>query len=91
MAEWSANYIKDRILRFNPTADRPFVLGLPTGGTPVKTYAILAKFYKAGELSFKHVVTFNMVRLLACDKTATCFPFEFLSVSMTFLVWCSLY
>ena len=29
---WSARYIVDRINAFKPTSDRPFVLGLPTGG-----------------------------------------------------------
>lgn len=31
MSEWAARYIKKRINDFNPSADRPFVLGLPTG------------------------------------------------------------
>ncbi|UXI02064.1 glucosamine-6-phosphate deaminase [Photobacterium sp. TY1-4] len=57
---WSARYIADRINKFQPTAERPFVLGLPTGGTPLATYKRLIELYKAGEVSFKHVVTFNM-------------------------------
>nr|WP_086940811.1 glucosamine-6-phosphate deaminase [Thaumasiovibrio occultus] len=57
---WSARYIADRINAFNPTADRPFVLGLPTGGTPLATYKRLIELYNQGEVSFKHVVTFNM-------------------------------
>ncbi|MEI8595147.1 glucosamine-6-phosphate deaminase [Photobacterium sp. SP02] len=57
---WSARYIVDRINKFKPTADRPFVLGLPTGGTPLTTYKRLIELYNAGEVSFKHVVTFNM-------------------------------
>jgi len=60
VAKWVANYIKDRIINFAPTVDRPFVLGLPTGGTPLQTYQELIKMYREGELSFKHVVTFNM-------------------------------
>ena len=31
VSEWTATYIKDRINNFNPSADKPFVLGLPTG------------------------------------------------------------
>jgi len=57
---WSARYIADSINKFQPTADRPFVLGLPTGGTPLATYKRLIELYEAGEVSFKHVVTFNM-------------------------------
>lgn len=60
VAKWSARYIVDRINQFNPTEDRPFVLGLPTGSTPLKTYQELIALYQAGEVSFKHVVTFNM-------------------------------
>ena len=57
---WSARYIADRINKFQPTADRPFVLGLPTGGTPLTTYKRLIELYNLGEVSFEHVVTFNM-------------------------------
>lgn len=57
---WSAQYIADKINEFKPTADRPFVLGLPTGSTPLETYKALIKLYQAGKVSFKHVVTFNM-------------------------------
>jgi glucosamine-6-phosphate deaminase len=57
---WSARYIVDRINAFQPTAERPFVLGLPTGGTPLATYRRLIELHKAGEVSFRHVVTFNM-------------------------------
>lgn len=68
VAEFAAGYIKARILKFAPTADRPFVLGLPTGGTPVATYQLLVKMYKAGELSFEHVVTFNMDEYVALPR-----------------------
>jgi glucosamine-6-phosphate deaminase len=57
---WSARYIADRINKFQPTSDRPFVLGLPTGGTPLSTYKRLIELYNAGEVSFENVVTFNM-------------------------------
>ncbi|KAK2741582.1 hypothetical protein FQN57_005565 [Myotisia sp. PD_48] len=49
-----------RIKAFAPTADRKFVLGLPTGSSPEIIYGLLVKRYKAGEISFKHVITFNM-------------------------------
>jgi len=57
---WSARYIADKINQFQPTQDRPFILGLPTGGTPLATYQQLITLYQAREVSFKHVVTFNM-------------------------------
>ncbi|MBF1994479.1 glucosamine-6-phosphate deaminase [Serratia symbiotica] len=60
VGNWAARHIVQRINAFNPTAERPFVLGLPTGGTPLEAYKHLIALYKAGEVSFKHVVTFNM-------------------------------
>ncbi len=57
---WSARHIVKCINAFEPTEERPFVLGLPTGGTPLTTYKRLIELYKSGEVSFKHVVTFNM-------------------------------
>ncbi|KAK3841068.1 MAG: glucosamine-6-phosphate isomerase 1 [Linnemannia gamsii] len=55
-----AKYVKERIKEFAPTSNNPFVLGLPTGSSPVGVYRNLVKFHQAGELSFKHIVTFNM-------------------------------
>ena len=45
-----------------------FVLGLPTGSTPLKTYQELIKLNQAGEVSFKHVVTFNMDEYVGLPK-----------------------
>ena len=59
-SEWTAKYIKKRINDFAPSAERYFVLGLPTGGTPLGTYKKLIEFHKSGQLSFKYVKTFNM-------------------------------
>ncbi|KAB5583277.1 glucosamine-6-phosphate isomerase [Coniochaeta sp. 2T2.1] len=55
-----ANYIIDRIKHFAPTPAHPFVLGLPTGASPLGVYRILVEKYKAGEISFENVITFNM-------------------------------
>jgi len=60
VGKWAARHIVKRINAFQPTADRPFVLGLPTGSTPLQAYKHLIAYYQAGEVSFKHVVTFNM-------------------------------
>ncbi len=37
-AEWAANYVVARIKAYNPTEERPFVLGLPTGSSPLAAY-----------------------------------------------------
>ena len=60
ISKWAAEHVIEKINRFNPTAENPFVLGLPTGSTPVGMYRNLVKAYKEGRVSFKHVVTFNM-------------------------------
>jgi glucosamine-6-phosphate deaminase len=60
VATWAARYVCQRIRAFAPTAERPFVLGLPTGGTPLGMYQKLIEFYDRNELSFRYVVTFNM-------------------------------
>jgi len=60
VSAWAANHIARRIREFAPTAGRPFVLGLPTGSTPVGTYAALAGLCREGKVSFANVVTFNM-------------------------------
>ena len=60
MSQWAAAYIARRINEFQPTAEKPFVLGLPTGSTPIGTYKELIHLYQTGRVSFRHVVTFNM-------------------------------
>nr|Q0I4B9.1 RecName: Full=Glucosamine-6-phosphate deaminase; AltName: Full=GlcN6P deaminase; Short=GNPDA; AltName: Full=Glucosamine-6-phosphate isomerase [Histophilus somni 129PT] len=68
VSKWAAKHIVDRINTFAPTAERPFVLGLPTGGTPLQTYKELIKLYQAEEVSFKYVVTFNMDEYVGLPK-----------------------
>ena len=55
-SQWVAEYIAKRINEQSGT----FVLGLPTGSTPLGTYKKLIELYQAGKVSFKNVVTFNM-------------------------------
>ena len=58
--QWTAHYIVKRILEHQAKSNKPFVLGLPTGSTPLSTYKELINLYKAGKVSFKNVITFNM-------------------------------
>ena len=57
---WAARHIADAIRAKAARTAEPFVLGLATGSTPIETYAELIRMYKAGELSFRNVITFNM-------------------------------
>lgn len=58
--KWAARYIAEKIKAKAAITSEPFVLGLPTGSTPLGTYAELVRLYEAGEVSFKNVITFNM-------------------------------
>lgn len=60
ISQWAANYIAARMIQAKPTAEKPFVLGLPTGSSPLGTYKELINLYKNGKISFQHVITFNM-------------------------------
>ncbi|MBO7544329.1 MAG: glucosamine-6-phosphate deaminase [Bacteroidales bacterium] len=57
---WAARYIAKRINEKAAVSDKPFVIGLCTGSTPIETYAELIRMVKAGEVSFKNVISFNM-------------------------------
>ncbi|MGE5395463.1 MAG: glucosamine-6-phosphate deaminase, partial [Candidatus Saccharibacteria bacterium] len=67
-SKWVANYIARKINLATPSEEKPFVLGLPTGSSPLGTYAELIKLFKAGFVSFKHVITFNMDEYVGLPK-----------------------
>ena len=60
MSKWAANYVANRIKEANPTPEKPFKLGCPTGSSPLGLYKELIKKCEVGELSFQNVITFNM-------------------------------
>ncbi|UQC81833.1 glucosamine-6-phosphate isomerase [Colletotrichum lupini] len=64
-----AHYILDRIRTFEPTPEKPFVLGLPTGSSPIQIYEILVAEHKAGRISFQDVITFNMDEYVGLPQT----------------------
>jgi glucosamine-6-phosphate deaminase len=68
ISEWVAIYIADKIKTFSPTSNRPFVLGLPTGSTPLGIYKKLVSLYKNNYVSFQNVVTFNMDEYVGIPK-----------------------
>jgi glucosamine-6-phosphate deaminase len=71
VGKWVANYVIDRIKKTKPTEKRPFVLGLPTGSSPIPAYKELIKRYKAGDISFANVVTFNMDEYVGLPESHT--------------------
>jgi glucosamine-6-phosphate deaminase len=60
LSKWVAYYVAQKINEAKPTEKKPFVLGLPTGSSPIGTYRELVQIYKAGQVSFENVITFNM-------------------------------
>lgn len=69
VGKWAAIYIAKKINNFVPTEEKKhIVLGLPTGSTPLATYKELINLHKAGLVSFKNVVSFNMDEYVGLDR-----------------------
>lgn len=60
VSQWAAYHVVARINGAKPTEEKPFVLGLPTGSTPLLMYKYLIKYCQEKKVSFDNVVTFNM-------------------------------
>lgn len=60
VSEWAARFVASRINAAKPTPEKPFVLGCPTGSSPLGMYKKLIEMNRNGEVSFANVVTFNM-------------------------------
>jgi glucosamine-6-phosphate deaminase len=67
-AKWAANYIAAKINKADPSTDKPFVLGLPTGSSPLAIYHNLIEMNKNAVVSFKNVITFNMDEYVGIPK-----------------------
>jgi glucosamine-6-phosphate deaminase len=68
VSKWAAAYVSRRINNFKPTAKKPFVLGLPTGSSPLGMYKELIRLNKSKKVSFANVVTFNMDEYVSLPK-----------------------
>ena len=66
MCRWSAAYIAGKINAHSP--ETPFVLGLPTGSSPLGVYSEFIRMNRAGEVSFQNVITFNMDEYLGLPR-----------------------
>lgn len=69
VSKWTANYVAKKIIDANPTPEHPFVLGLPTGSSPLGMYQELVNLNKQGIVSFANVVTFNMDEYIGIPKS----------------------
>ena len=52
LSKWAAKYVAGRINAANPTAEKPFKLGCPTGSSPLGLYKELILMKNAGDVSF---------------------------------------
>ena len=68
LSRWAACYVASRINAAKPTSEKPFVLGCPTGSSPLGMYSELIRLNKEGKVSFKNVVTFNMDEYVGLPK-----------------------
>ena len=62
---WTSDYIAKKI---NLNSKETYVLGLPTGSSPLGVYKNFIKMHKEGKLSFKNVRTFNMDEYAGLSK-----------------------
>ena len=68
LSQLAANYVVSKINAAQPSSSNPFVLGLPTGSSPLGMYKALIEMHKKGLVSFKNVVTFNMDEYVGLPK-----------------------
>ncbi|AHH08113.1 glucosamine-6-phosphate deaminase [Borrelia anserina] len=68
ISKWAANHVAMRIKEFLPTKENPFILGLPTGSSPIGMYKNLIELNKLGKISFENVITFNMDEYIGLAK-----------------------
>ena len=80
LSKWAANYVAAKIKAANPTAEKPFVLGLPTGSSPLGMYKNLIELNKQWNIFFSHIVikpeNVNILNGNAEDLEAECASYE---------------
>ena len=57
MSLWAGNYVARRIIDFKPTAEKPLVLGCPTGSSPIGLYKRLIELNKI-KIIMLHIILF---------------------------------
>lgn len=59
-----------KLIKEKAGAEKPVVLGLATGSTPINLYDELVRMHKEEGLSFKNVITFNLDEYYPIEKDA---------------------
>ena len=83
VSKWAANYVASKINAANPTPEKPFVLGCPTGSSPLGMYKELIDLNKYSFMwnnFFSHIdikaENTNILNGNAADLDAECARFE---------------
>ena len=66
VSQWAAHYVAAKIKAANPTPEKPFVLGCPTGSSPLGMYKALIDLNKKGIVSFQNVLIW--MSMWVCPK-----------------------
>ncbi len=59
-SQWAADYVAYKIKVARPTENKPFVMAIPAGSSPLGMFKRLIEMLHKGKLSFQNVVIFNM-------------------------------
>ena len=68
LSQWAANYVVSKINKANPTTEKPFVLGLPTGSSPLGMYKALIQATKTEKFLPKTLLLLIWTNMLACQN-----------------------
>ena len=60
-SRWAADFVAYKIKAARPTKEKPFVMAIPAGSSPLGMFKRLIEMFKKGKISFQNVVFFNMV------------------------------
>ena len=87
VSDWAAMHVARRIHEHaSSRQNRDFVLGLPTGSSPIGMYRRLVELHKAGSLSFAGVTTFNMDEYVGLPADHPCSYQTFMNEQLFSLV-----
>lgn len=67
-SNWAADYVAYKIKAAKPTKEKPFVMALPAGSSPLGMFKRLIDIFKRGKISFQNVVFFNMCEYVGLSK-----------------------
>ena len=73
-SQWAADYVAYKIKAARPTENKPFVMAIPAGSSPLGMFERLIGMFRKGRLSFQNVVIFNMDEYVGLSRRRTELP-----------------